>query len=224
MGELSQTQRDYLAEIYQIGHIEGDTTTEGFVASSKLAERLFTSQSGVNRMLERLRESDLIQHERYIGVQLTSAGLHAAQSLLRTQGIIESFMVHVMRFGWHEVYLEARMMRQHINERTVNRMWELAGQPLTSPFGEPIAPDATPYTDDIPLCDAAAEQDYLLSRVLTREPDRLQYLAALNLKPGLPLHLLHKAPFSGPLQVQLDREYRILGFQLARMVTVVPVT
>lgn len=222
MGRLSRTQLDYLAEIYQIGHIEG-ATTDGFVTSSKLAERLFASQSGVNRMLERLREAGVILHQRYVGVQLTSAGLQMAQTLLRKQGIIEAFLVTVMDFGWHEIHNEARTMRHHVNDRVVERMWEMTGRTATSPFGEPIAPDAQLPPDDTRLCDAEAERDYKLARVLTREADRLRYLAALSLEPASHLRLLHKAPFNGPLQIQLDREYRIVGYQLARMITVVSI-
>lgn len=221
MGRLSRTQLDYLAEIYQIGHIEGDTSN-GFIASSTLAERLITSQSGVNRMLERLREANLIRHQRYIGVQLTPIGIEAAQTILRKQGIIEAFLINVMGFAWHEVYHEARGMRFNINERIIKRMWLLAGRPGTSPFGEPIIPPYTVHEHETRLCEAEIECEYLLTRVLTRETDRLQYLAALGLEPGSPLHLLHKAPFDGPLQIQLDREYRIIGHQLARMLTVAP--
>lgn len=141
MSKLSRIQLDYLAEIYQVGYVEGDTT-DGFIASSTLAERLFTSQSGVNRMLERLREAGLILHQRYVGVQLTPDGLRAAQALMRKQGVIEAFLVVVMGFGWHEVSNEARTMRHHVNERVARRMWQLAGRPATSPFGEPITPDA----------------------------------------------------------------------------------
>lgn len=215
-------QRDYLAEIYHLGQIESNGSTS-FVSSADLGERLFASQSTVNRVIERLRDAQLIDHQRYVGVQLTEHGRQEALAILRRQAIIETFLVNVMGFGWHEIYEEARHMRHHIGERVLERMWEVAGRPQRSPFGEWI--DVTEQEDhaEIILSDADTTQDYRIARVLTRQPDRLEYLAALQLTPGIRLHLHHKAPFNGPIQIHLEREYRIIGHELAKILMVVPI-
>ncbi len=64
-------------------------------------------------------------------------------------------------------------------------MWELAGHPLRSLFGEWIDPE-TPAAaaDEQLLADAAAKEAYHILRVLTRDTDRLSYLAAPGLKPN----------------------------------------
>ena len=56
--------------------------------------------------------------------------------------------------------------------------------------------------------------------MLTREPDRLEYLAALHLLPGARLELIHAAPFNGPIQLKMGREFRIIGHNLAEMICV----
>lgn len=219
--EMTNLQRDYLAEIFQLGDIS-ENGYSSFVASADLADRLFSSQSSVNRTIERLRDARLIRHERYIGVQLTELGRQEALKVLRKQAIIETFLVRVMGFGWHEVYEEAQRMRHHVDGKVLDRMWEIAGRPARSPFGEWIK-DRPPAGDvETQLAKAATEQDYVINRVLTRQQDRLEYLASLKLTPGCRLHLLHKAPFNGPIQIQLQHEYRIIGHELAKTILVVP--
>jgi DtxR family Mn-dependent transcriptional regulator len=217
---LSQLQYDYLAEIYEGSSLSGK---DGFVTTAYLGERMIASQSTVNRAIDRLRDAGLIEHQRYIGVRLTDRGDSEARHILRKQAILETFLVQVMGFSWHEVYDEARRLRHYIGDGVLNRMWEMAGFPRRSPFGEWIAIEGPRLVDsEIPLSAAEIAHDYRIVRVLTREPDRLEYLAALELIPGTRLHLLHKAPFDGPLQIHLERDYRIIGHALACMLMVTP--
>lgn len=218
MSDLTDLQRDYLAEIYLASQVKANGQDD-LVTTSDLADRLFTSQSTVNRVIERLRERDLIEHLRYSGVRLVERGEREARAILRRQAIIETFLVNVMGFGWHEVYEEARRLRHNVSKPILDRMWTLAGSPKRSPFGE-LIDNTPPFTDELPLADAETAQAYTVVRVLTREVDRLEYLAALGLRPDTKLHLLHKAPFDGPIQIHLEREYRIIGYELAKMLTV----
>jgi Fe2+ transport system protein FeoA len=53
-------------------------------------------------------------------------------------------------------------------------------------------------------------------RVVFHEADRLEYLAALGLVPDATITVCYiRRPSNGPLQLQLGREYRIIGFNLA---------
>lgn len=219
MSEISILQIDYLAEIYQAVHIENLTSGE-WVSSAELAERMAISQSTVNRVIEQLREKNLIEHQRYVGVQLTTEGIPYAKQVLHKQAIIESFLSLKMGFAWQDVYQEARAIRHGVNDLIIQRMWDLAGNPTISPFGDPINTEGA-RLEEILLTDAAIKQAYRIARILTRQKDRLNYLAALGLVPQTALHLVHKAPFDGPLQIRLGGEYRILGHQLARKITVV---
>lgn len=217
--ELSPTMLDYLAEVYRLGD-----RTPGYVNTSALADLMGVSAPAVNRMVTRLKELGLLEHEPYQGIRLTPDGAREALKHIRRQRIAEAFLVKVMGFGWHEVYSEAQAMSATLSEALVARMWQMAGQPAACPHGEPIpAPDGTlTEMSDFPLATAPINADYLITRVRSREPDRLEYLAALGLLPGTRLHLLHIAPFNGPLQLRLAKEFRIIGHNLAEMVLVKP--
>lgn len=197
---------------------------DDYVPASRLAEQLFANQSNVNRIVAKLQGAELIEYKPYVGVRLTACGRKEALKLLHKQSIIESFLVDVMNFAWDEVYEEAQQIRHNIKDSVLARMWELAGEPSFSPFGEPISTEHLVLNNEEVLANAEIEHDYHVSRVLTRQSDRLKYLAALQLQPGTRLQLLHKAPFNGPLQLQLGREFRIIGHALAKMLTVTPIS
>jgi DtxR family Mn-dependent transcriptional regulator len=218
--ELSPTMRDYLAEIYRLA----ERAPEGvnYVGTSALAEMVNVSAPAVNRMVTRLKELGLLHHEPYQGIKLTEAGRKAALRRLRMHRIAEAFLVDVMGFSWDEVYKEAYGMSSNMSEAIAQRMLEMAKHPVRCPHGEPI-PDVDaglPELDDVRLSEAEIDTHYTITRVLTREPDRLQYLAALGLVPGARLQLIHIAPFSGPMQLKIGNEYRIIGHNLAELIKV----
>jgi DtxR family transcriptional regulator, Mn-dependent transcriptional regulator len=220
---LSTTMCDYLVNIYRLAESKPN---EDYVGTSELADQLAVSAPAVNRMVTKLRALGLLHHERYQGIALTDDGKRAALKQLRRHRIVETFLVEVMGFGWHEVAHEAERMGSELGEKLLTRMSEMAGNPTHGPHGDPIpGPDGElPPVEDRPLAVATPEQDYRVTRITTHEADRLEYIAALGLKPGETFRLLHAAPFNGPLQLQLGREYRIIGFNLAEIIHVQPLS
>jgi DtxR family Mn-dependent transcriptional regulator len=220
MSDLSPTMRDYLAEIYRLG--DQTRTDEHYVSTSALAELLDVSAPAVNRMVTKLKELDLLQHEPYQGIRLTNTGEREALKELRRRRIAEAFLVKVMNFGWHEVYEDAHRISSSLSDSLTERMAQMADNPTRCPHGEPIpsAEGVLPPSDDFLLIDAKQEVDLEITRVRTREPERLEYIAALGLLPGTTIHLLHLAPFNGPLQLKVGREYRIIGHNLAELIFV----
>jgi DtxR family transcriptional regulator, Mn-dependent transcriptional regulator len=218
--DLSRTMRDYLAEIYRLADRADDPTS--YIGTSALADLLDVSPPAVNRMVTRLRESGLLEHEPYQGIRLTDAGRQEALKQLRNHRIVEAFLVNVMGFGWHEVHEEAERMSQGLSDVLIERMYRMAHEPTHCPHGEPIpSPDGTLHEPDDQLLSASAPNiDLEITRVRTRESDRLEYLSALGLTPGKHLQIIHLAPFNGPLQLKVGSEYRIIGHNLAELIKV----
>lgn len=222
--DLTSKMRDYLTEIYRLCD-RGSAAEDGYISTSALADLLDVSAPAVNRMVTKLREDGLLEHEPYQGIRLTPDGKREALKELRRQRIAEAFLVKVMGFGWHEVHEEADRMSQGLSETVAQRMAEMAGNPTHCPHGEPIpTPEGElPELNDVLLSDADESVDLTITRVRTRESDRLEYMAALGLMPGTHLQVLHKAPFNGPLQLKVGSEYRIVGHNLAELIKVAAV-
>lgn len=211
---------DYLAEIYRLS--DDEFRHEGMVSTSALADLLMVTAPAVNRMVTKLKELGLLTHEPYKGIQLTKAGEREALLRIRNQRIAEIFLVKVMGFKWHEIFNEANNMSRALSESVAQRMLEMAQNPHFCPHGEPIPnPDGTIMDmGDIPLASAEAHKQYKITRVRTRESDRLEYLAALGLMPQTEIGVVHVAPFDGPIQLKLGNEYRIVGHNLALRINV----
>lgn len=216
--------RAWLAQLWRLGE-RLEQEDAAWVRPAGLGDSMDVSPSVVNRMVTRLRRAGLLWHRPYHGVQLTAAGERVALLELRRQRIAEVFLERVMGFAWHEVHAEAAAMCSGLDELLTERMAQMSGRPQRCPHGELI-----PAADGrlVPACDqrlvrvAPKSGPLRVTRVLTREPERLEYLAALGLRPDTELELLHAAPFDGPLQLRTGREYRIIGHSLAAMICVAP--
>lgn len=210
--EPSVAMREYLAEIYRL---QEDEPT---VSTTSLAERLDVSAPAVPRMLKRLKSAGYVKHIPYQGVELTERGRKEALRELRRHRILEVFMVDVMGFTWDEVHEHADQLGQGLNDVITERMAEMTEQPTRCPHGEPI-PDKQgdlPLVDDICIINLGVGHKGVVSRVRTHEPERLQYFASLGLVPGAEFSIVGRAPFNGPMRLQVGRDELVLGVELTK--------
>ncbi len=54
-----------------------------------------------------------------------------------------------------------------------------------------------------------------ITRVRTREPKKLLYLAEIGLVPGALFELVNRAPFNGPLRLRVGQHEQVIGKELA---------
>ena len=214
--KISPMQREYLGEIYRL-----ERSPEG-VTTSALAERLEVSSSAVARMLRRLDQLGFLTHIPYQGVKLSAAGEHEALRSIRRHRLLEVFLVKVMGFGWDEVHEESHGLQLTISDAFEDRMDALAGHPTHCPHGDPIPTKEgrMAATHDAPLLELAVDAGAVLRRVKTDDGDKLRYLAELGLVPGVPLRVLGRAPFNGPLRIRANGDEHVIGTELARSLRV----
>ena len=218
--ELSSKMRAHMAEIYRL--VDRQPQEAKYVSTSQLADLLFVSPPAVNRMVNKLGDLGLLHHEPYQGIAITDKGRVEALKQIRYQRIAEVFLVQVMGINWLQVYEEALQLSNGLSSAVIDRMFSMTGEPAFCPHGEPI-PNAEgkviALQDDF-LSQTEAGKTVRISRLITREIDRLQYIEALGLVPNQVCEVIHVAPFSGPMQLKLGREYRIIGNSLARLIRV----
>lgn len=218
--DLSINMRAYLAEIYRL--MDMQHPTQEYLSTSALTDTLDVTAPAVNRMVNRLKEQGMLEHQPYQGIRLTDKGRLGALQELRYHRIAEVFLVKVMRFKWHEIYEEARRMTPALTDTLIQRMLEMTDNPTHCPHGEPI-PDAAGSiapTHDVLLSSVESGTKVCVTRFRTRETDRLKYIEALGLMPNAELEVYHVAPFNGPMQLKLHGEYRIIGHNLAELIRV----
>ncbi len=210
----TDSMQEYLAEAFRIAYYQPDSR---YVSTSALAEELHVSAPAVTRMVQRLKQAGFLDHEPYRGIRLTEAGEREALANIRRHRLVERFLVDVMGFGWHEVHDDADDMGLVVSDVLVDKMDEMSGYPKRCPHGEPIpsADGLMPRVIDYPLSEVEVERDYVISRVHTHDPHKLRYFSELRLEPGKRFRLVMRAPFKGPLQLQVDGQTHFLGHELA---------
>jgi DtxR family Mn-dependent transcriptional regulator len=216
--KISDAMRDYLAEIYRLAG-----GGKLWVSTTALAERLDVSGPATVRMVRRLHNGGLVDHLPYKGVSLTPPGQKVALRHIRRHRLVERFLVDVLKFGWEDVHEEADALHKGITQRIEDRIDELMGHPTTCPHGDPIPSRDGQIAEiqDIPLTVVPPGAKGKISRVKTREPEKLRYLADIGLVPGAPFELVNRAPFNGPLRLGVGREELIIGAELAAALWVI---
>jgi DtxR family Mn-dependent transcriptional regulator len=208
----SAAMREYLAEIYRL---QEDSPT---VSTTSLAERLEVSAPAVPRMLKRLKSVGFVKHVPYQGVELTDRGRKEALNEIRRHRILEVFLVQIMNFSWDETHEHADELSKGLNNVIVDRMAEMTQSPTRCPHGEPI-PDEKgnlPEIDDICIINLTVGHKGEVSRVRTNEPEKLKYFATLGLVPGANFEIIDRAPFNGPMRLQVKEEEVVLGVELTK--------
>jgi len=210
--QISDTMRDYLGEIYRIGH--GET----WVSTTALAEELNVSGPASVRMVRRMHKVGLVDHLPYKGVKLTPYGQKVALLNIRRHRLVERFLVDVLKFGWDEAHDEADTMQKGFNQVLEDRIDVLMDHPTACPHGEPIPTrdGIMPELHDKPMTVIPPGHNGQVTRVRIREPKKLQYLAEIGLVPGTPFELINRAPFNGPLRLKIEDRYeQVIGHELA---------
>jgi DtxR family Mn-dependent transcriptional regulator len=216
---LSNAMQEYLAEAYRIAYYQNG---DPYISTSALAEVMNVSAPAVTRMVQRLKQAGYLEHEPYKGISLTDEGKREALHNIRRHRLVECFLVNVMQLGWHEVHDAADELGAVVSDTLVERMDQMAGHPRRCPHGEPIpTPDGyMPRVRDYPLNEIEAGVELVISRVSTHDNDKLRYFDELGLKPGTHFRLIARAPFNGPIQLEIDRKTVVLGHELAGVLRV----
>jgi len=215
----SAAMQEYLAEAYRIAYYQGDNP---YISTSALANALGHSAPAITRMVQRLKEAGYVEHEPYRGISLTAAGEREALMNIRRHRLVEVFLVSVMGFGWHEVHDQADELGEVVSDTVVSRMEKMADFPRRCPHGEPIptAEGHMPRVIDFPLSELPVGGDYAISRVNTHAAEMLDYIGQIGLRPGTRFRLLSRAPFNGPLQLEIGAENQVIGHELAGVLRV----
>ena len=216
---LTSAHEDYLKAIYLL-MAEGQK-----VNNSALANELEVSPASTTNMVKKLAELELVKYEPYQSITLTEAGRQVALEVLRHHRLLELYLHQKLNLPWDQIHAEADRLEHVISESLEDAIAAALGNPTIDPHGDPI-PSKDGYVETItgvPLSAAELDLPYRLVRVLLQDADRLNYLGSLGLYPNATVILLKRAPFAGPLLININGDHHALAHDMAELLLVTPV-
>jgi DtxR family Mn-dependent transcriptional regulator len=215
---LTAAHEDYLKAIYML------KASGGEVNNSALANYLDVSPASATNMVKRLAELELVEYTPYQSATLTPAGERIALEVLRHHRLVELYLHQKLNLPWDQVHADAERLEHVISEALEDAMAAALNDPTIDPHGDPIPSKdgRIEKVEGAPLSIAELNHPYRIVRVLVQEPEKLSYLGGLGFYPNAMVTLLKRAPFSGPLLIDVAGEHHALAHDMAELVLVTP--
>lgn len=210
----SKAIEDYLKCIYKL---EDPEVADKGVHTSAIANRLSVAQASVSNMIKKLSEQGYVEYAPYYGVSLTETGRQVALQMIRRHRVIEQYLVERLDYSWDEVDAEAEVLEHAVSDKLVNAMWEALGRPSHDPHGSPIPDESGVILPQnlLPLSEFSEGSQVQLARIKNRSPDELRYLSSIGLTMGVEVTIKSKAPFNGPLMIEVGDSLHALDHRMA---------
>ena len=216
---LSRSVEDYLKVIYAVSH-EGEAAS-----TSEIAEALDVQPASVSGMVKRLAESGYVEHLPYRGVRLSAEGEREALRIIRRHRVLETYLSQRLGYSWDDVHAEAELLEHAASDELIDRMASALEDPSHDPHGAPIPTRAgeVEITDHPTLADVRPGARVFIRAVRDDDPERLRYMEAQGLLPGVLLRVDSTDPFDGPITLRVgegDAAPQTIGRELASRIRV----
>ncbi len=212
---LTKSERETLKALYRLSSKGSDAHT------GALADVLGVSPGSATAIVKRLAERGLLNHKLYRGVELTPAGRAAAVGAIRRHRIVERFLSDMLGYAWNEADRLAASFENDLPKEVEDRLYVALDRPSSCPHGFPIpAPEVGEIPDLPPLYDLEPGEMAVVAVPGSTDPEVVQFLETLGLRPGVRLEVRERHPFDGPIVVRVDGKDRVLGEKVAHQIYV----
>ena len=212
---LTKSERETLKSIYRLSRDGAGAHT------GALAEALGVSHGTATATVKRLAERGLLDHRPYRGVELTVVGRRAAVAAIRRHRIVERFLSDMLGYAWNEADRLATNFEHELPQEVEDRLFVALDRPATCPHGFPIPAKETADIPEMPPLYALEPGDMAVVAVPgSTDPEIVEFLGTLGLRPGVRVEVKEKHPFDGPLVLRVDGKDRTLGATVANQVFV----
>ena len=210
---LTHTEENYLKVIYHLSHTE-----DGGISTNAIAQKNDTKASSVTDMIKKLKEKELITHQKYQGVFITDAGKQAAKMIIRKHRLWEVFLVDTLHFNWDEVHDVAEQLEHIKSEKLINALDAFLGYPKEDPHGDPIpnAKGEIPFREKELLAETLIDTNYMCVGVKDTSSAFLQYLDRQKIALGTTFKVVKHEKFDHSVTISLNNIELILSKVVAQ--------
>src|SRR5207245_5585991 len=187
--------------------------------SARLADWLGVSRPTVAVGLRRMTRDGLVRMNGRKEIELTAAGMSAAESIVRRHRIMERWLTDGLGLDWVTADAEAARLEHAVSEVVERRLYEVLGRPATCPHGNPIPGHSQASPSELMLSSLKAGDNASITRVsevAEREaPLLLAYLHQRDLTPGRAVTVLEMDEVREKLRVHVAGRRVTIRFETA---------
>lgn len=200
---LSFAEENYLKAIFHLSE-----NGKKSVSTNELADAMRTKPASATDMIRKLAAKDLLEYERYKGVNIAGKGRHEALKIIRKHRLWEVFLVEKLQFNWDEVHEVAEQLEHIKSSLLVERLDQFLGHPRYDPHGDPIPNANGEYSPKPKLQLSQLPVGAIATIVAVKDSSSLflQYLDKIGAHIGAPVELLDRVEYDGSVQLRLNRE------------------
>ncbi len=198
---LTSTEENYLKAIFKIQEREG-----GPAGTNHIAEEMETSAASASDMIRKLSSKELVDYEKYRGVQLSPEGRRLATALIRKHRLWESFLVEKLNFNWDEIHDIAEELEHIRSPKLIQRLDKYLGHPKFDPHGDPIPNSEGVFHErqQKPLSKMAIGKTGVVVGVNEHSSSFLQFLDQHRLVLGSRVEVLQLFDFDESVEVKIN--------------------
>jgi len=176
--------------------------------SARLADWLGVSRPTVAIGLRRMTRDGLVRMNGRKEIELTEAGMAAAEAIVRRHRLMERWLTDVLGLDWVTADAEAARLEHAVSDVVERRLYEVLGRPSTCPHGNPIPGYSEAAPREVRLSSLGAGDEVTVTRVsevAEREaPPLLAYLHQRGLTPGRRLSVVEADTVGKTLRVTVE--------------------
>ena len=212
-------EENYLKELYKLSQKEIKK-----VNNIALAKAMALNPASVLEMVRKLSDKKLVELLPDKTIHLTEKGKKKALLIVRKHRLWEVFLVAKLQYKWSEVHELSEQLEHIDSEELINRLEEFLGFPAYDPHGDPI-PDRhgkIKKNSSINLSSAVKDKTYTVTSFADTADSFLDYLAALNIEPGVKVKVTGHLEYDNSLTVTINKKNLQLTEKVARNILVQP--
>lgn len=218
MPSITHAVEDYLKAIWKLSHQAGGKR----VPVGDVAAYLKISAPSVTGMVQKLKGMGLLHYTRYGGVALTPKGRKIALEIVRHHRLWELYLYTRLGVPLERVDGEAERLEHVLSDDMEDLLSRALGDPTHDPHGDPIPTKGGTLEPErgTPLARLKTGANATVVRVSDRHADKLRYMVSLGLLPGARVQVIEKAPFRGPITLEIAGRACAIDPDLAELVFV----
>ncbi len=153
---------------------------------------------------------------------MTEKGRQIALRVIRRHRLSERLLTDLLKVEWGKAHDTACRFEHSISDDIEKNLEKALSHPKTCPHGNPIPTKCGGIIEEesVPLTSLSPREEGIIVKITEEEGNILQYLIKLGLTPGVPIKLVEKAPFNGPITIRAEKVTCALSPSLASIINV----